>query len=281
MVLRTDDVSTEYTVRWMSVNGHTGWFAVWLDGTTLPLISGGEGGAGGSGGGSGSEDSDSDDNDDDDSDDDEDDEDDGDDTDDDKKKSSKSKSSEATDSEKKRLSEEAKRHRLRAKTNRERAEKAEKELNDLKGKDLKESEKLTVERDALKEYKASTEPIVSELRMFKSFVTEAADAKLAFEDPEEALLLISAKKKYKDLIEIDDDGEISGMDEAVKALAKDKPRLLVTASGKDESDDDDDDSDDASSNGRKSANRSVGSKKRKAGQLDQKALEAKYPALRR
>lgn len=266
------EVAGTHTVRWMTVNGRSGWYAIWLDGTVLPVISGGDG-SGDSDGDSG--DSDSDDDNDEDDDDDEDDEDD-----DDSSKSSKSKSSDKESQ----LRAEAKKRRLQVRDAKKRADDLEAENKKLKADKMSADEKLQQENKDLKEQlqKLTDGPVkeLSTLRFYKAFRDAEDEGKVRFEDGEEALLLITNKSKYKDLIEVDDDtGEITGMDEAVKALAKDKPRLLV-ASGNGEDDEDDDDNDDAERKPKSSGGKSF-SKRRKSAEADEQKLLTKYPALRR
>lgn len=274
--LTDDDAQLPLTqqVRWLCVNGQHGWYSVWSDGVTLPIITGADGaGDDDDTGGAGDDDDDDSDSDDDDDDDDGDDD-----------KSSKSKSASA--SEKAKLSQEAKKYRLQRNAEKERAAKLEAELKTIKDAGLKDDEKKDARIKELEEQIKGYEPKESRLRhleMFVALINTAAESKVTFEDPEEALLLINNKSKYRDLIEVDDDGEISGMDEAVKALAKDKPRMLIKATGTDESDDDDDDAG-SSGNGaggaKRSASKSFGGKKKGTG-IDRAALEAKFPALRR
>lgn len=261
-------------VKWLSINGQAGWYTVWSDGVILPIINGGDGDDDGddTGGAGGDDDDDSDSDDDDDGDDDGDD------------KSSKSKSASA--SEKQRLSAEAKKYRLQKNAQKERADKAEQRVKELEGATLKDDEKkdayIKELEDKLKA-SADRDSKLNTLTMKDALRTAADEAKVHFDDSEEAMLIIMNKKKYSDLIEIDDDGEVTGMDEAVKALAKDKPRMLITASGDDEDDDDDGDkpnNGNGASGARKSASKSFGGKK-KGGGIDRAALEAKFPALRR
>ena len=220
----------------------------WLDGTSLPVLAGGAG------------DDDDDTNDDDDSgDDDDDDDDDGDDESDDADDKSKGKKKKAKDDDDDnestltnkqranlhRSARQAARHRIEAKTERARADTAE--------------ERAT-------EAEERADALLVEL----AFTRAAGDR---FADADAAWKLINKK-----LITVDDDGEVSGVDEAIDALIESHP-FIVTA------DDDDKPSkkkkdDDNPFQSLASGSQMRGKKRPVTATTSEASLAKKYPALR-
>lgn len=84
-------------------------------------------------------------------------------------------------------------------------------------------------------------------------------------NPKTALRLVDLSE-----VEIDDDGKVTGLDEALKALAESEPYLLK---GKDDEDEDDDEEKPSAGQPPKG--------KQKPGKPNRAALEKRYPALRR
>jgi len=93
----------------------------------------------------------------------------------------------------------------------------------------------------------------------------------AWQDPKDAFKLLDLSE-----VEIDEEGDIEGLDEAIKALAKAKPYLLLKEDADDDSDDEDEDD--------KPRTRKTGQpprRKKKATTVDREKLLKKYPALAR
>jgi hypothetical protein len=74
-------------------------------------------------------------------------------------------------------------------------------------------------------------------------------------------------------VEVDDDGEVTGVHEALETIAKDYPEWVIKPSGKDDEEGDDKDETSGSSSG-KPFNRKKGSKG-----IDREALAQRFPAL--
>lgn len=215
------------------------------------------------------DDSDDDDGDDDDSDDD----DDADDADDDEDEDDKGKKKDPRDARIEELSAEAKKRRLRARALREenealKAENARLKKVKAKAKDDDEDEdddksdddsKSTKETEALKE-RLRKQAIRSEF----TEILANPKTKIKFKDPKVAFRLLDL-----DDVEYDEDeDEVDGLEDAVKALAKEAPYLLV------EDEKDEDDEDDEKPARRKTGQRTGGS--RKKGQPNRDALIKKY-----
>lgn len=169
------------------------------------------------------------------------------------------------DPEKKRLHDEAKKHRLEAKAAKKERDDLLREKQEREDKDKPELERLKGENETLKAEVAKLQE-----RDLTNSVKSEFGMKYAkqFQDAEDALDILVRRHKF----EVDDDGEVEGLDEAVKDLLAKKPYLA--ASGSKDSDEDDDSSGEPSG-------RRVGGKGKKKGNADQEALLKKYPALRR
>jgi hypothetical protein len=222
------------------------------------------------------------DNDDDQNDDDENNDDDNDDEDDDEveDKKSKDKKDPKKDFEKERLIAENKRRRLAAREARERAEKLEKELNEIKNKDKPELEQVTKERDELKSRITELESTNRSLAIGQKFrdVIDAKEYRFNV-DTEDVLELVL--RRYSDDIEIEKDGSVSGLDDAVEAFVKAKPGFVKPKKSKNKDSDDDDETDDDTEPTRQASGRSGNGKKGKKGEFDDAKLMEQYPALRR
>ena len=148
----------------------------------------------------------------------------------------------------------------------------ESELNTLKKKGMEEGERTKVE---LQEMTAERDKLLAlnrTLAVTNAFNIASQQAKIVWEDPEVAL----AAGKFGEL-EIDDDGNVDGMLDAVKELAKKKKFLVATKS---------DSESDEESEGEKlvESGSKVGSR-RKAGGNGKKTytkeeLQKRFPALR-
>ena len=147
----------------------------------------------------------------------------------------------------------------------------EKELNALKTKDLPEAEKLTAERDEAVKARDTYRSKYENLARTNAFLTASSDLKISWVKVESALKLADLED-----LEIDDDGSVDGIKDAVKALAREHPYLLAPK-----------DSDEEGTNGKGAASKSgslVGSKnkgKKPEGELSEEDLKKRFPALNR
>ena len=98
-------------------------------------------------------------------------------------------------------------------------------------------------------------------------------------DPADAMDIVMRSED----IDIDDDGEVTGMDLAIKALAKKKPWMIKTVAKQSDSDDDEDDDDEDDEDSPPIRRRSGGAQsgKRRKPTVDTKRLLQTYPALNR
>lgn len=101
-----------------------------------------------------------------------------------------------------------------------RASALEAERNQLRDKDLPAQEKLQRDHDAAVERAEVAEKALTTERMHNAFLT---NAKFKWHSPEAALKLLDTDK-----ISIGDDGKVIGMENAIEALAKSHPFLVVT-----------------------------------------------------
>lgn len=225
------------------------------------------------------DDDDNDDNDDDDDDDGDDDDDDDDEDDEDEKAKRK------PSAEKRRIREliaESTKHRKRASERGRRIAELEAEIAKLskgtkaKGKD--DEDDSDEDDSEAAELKAQNEKlqerlVTQTLRTEFTDLTTGPKALAQFKNPKAAFRLLDL-----DDVEIDDDGDIIGLDDAIKALAKSEPYLLVDKA-KDEDDEDEDDDEDKPR--RRRTGTPAGGSKRKKGNPNRDKLVSKYPALRR
>lgn len=117
---------------------------------------------------------------------------------------------------------------------------------------------------------------VSSLRLENAFLLSNT---VQWHDPEVAMSLVLKD----DGVEIDDEGNVAGLDGALKRLAKKKPYLVKqTKSTDDEDEDDDDDEDDEPPAARRqrSGGRGGGNPRQRKG-ADRAKIIATYPALNR
>ena len=177
------------------------------------------------------------------------------------------------------LAAEAKKYRLRARDYRRERDDALAELEKLKngkgnpaddkGKDEDKSDdssaKLEAENQTLQE-----RLVAQQLRMEFTDMVTGSKAVAKFKNPKTAFRLLDL-----DDVEVDKDGTIEGLEDAIKALAKAEPYLLDT--GKDDEDEDEDEVSDRRR--RKATGRPTGSPGK--GNPNRDKLVSKYPALRR
>ena len=161
----------------------------------------------------------------------------------------------------KELSDENTRRRNENKTLKSENDQLKQKLKEIEDKDKSDLERtssdlkiVTSERDELKD-------TVHDLLIKNAFLM---DNKHNWVKPKTALRLADLSE-----VEIDDEGNVTGLDKALDALAKSDPYLL-----KKESDGDEDDDDEPKSTGRPPA-------KKGNGDPNRNKLVAKYPALRR
>lgn len=101
----------------------------------------------------------------------------------------------------------------------QRASAAEKKVKEYEDKDKSELDKATTEVEELKKANVGLTETVQSLRLENSF---ALNTSFMWEDP---ALVFDIVQKRED-VTIDDDGKVAGMDNALKAIAKDRPYLL-------------------------------------------------------
>lgn len=110
-------------------------------------------------------------------------------------------------------------------------EAAEKELQKIKDKDLSELERTKKEVTTLTESNTKLAAEITKLRVGNAFHNASGTAKIQWHNPAVALKTLDANE-----IEVDDDGNVTGMEAAVKKLAKEHKYLVST--GKDDEDKD-------------------------------------------
>lgn len=108
----------------------------------------------------------------------------------------------------------------RSAADRKREEK-ERELNELKNKDLPEVERLKKELEEAKATGTKSEASFKGLALTNAFLMATQRAKITWHDPDVA----KAAAKLADL-EVGEDGSVEGIDKIVKDLAKSKPFLV-------------------------------------------------------
>lgn len=233
-------------------------------------------GSGGGGDQGGGDDDDDDDDLDDDNDDDDDDDDDADDADKDKdsdKDKDKGKDADkGKDSAAKLRSEEAKKYRLRAKKERDRANDLAARLEKLENKDKPETDQLKSERDTLKTQNADLSDKLQKMAVRIAVRDEAADFNFNPKKMRSIEKLIDF-----DEVDVDDDGEVTGLREELERIADENPEWVLDSSDSDK----DKDKDKDTSGGRRPSGKQTNGKKGGREGLDKAALERKFPALRR
>lgn len=115
----------------------------------------------------------------------------------------------------------------------------------------------------------------NKLALVNAFLTASAQEKITWHDPK-----VAQKAAELDDLEIDEDGNVEGIREAVKNLAKKSKYLVNSGSEKDE-----DEGEEKPARKRGPSGSGVGSVKtskgKKDGQMSDDALRARFPALRR
>lgn len=168
------------------------------------------------------------------------------------------------------LEQEKERHYTRRKEAEKRAEEAEKELRELRKKDQPEKEKVETE---LKELRTQNESLSGQLRETLLENSFLRDNSYSWHNPSRALRLADLSK-----VEIDDDGTVHGLKNALDALAKSDPYLISKESkDKDEKEKDKKDLPDTSDK----SNKSNREKKNDSEKTREAELRKKYAALRR
>jgi hypothetical protein len=173
----------------------------------------------------------------------------------------------------------AERYRARMKAADRRATEAERERDALKNKKDGDGEDgsaaVVAEKDKQIE---SLSAVNRDLRLQNAFLL---DNTYQWHDPADVMGLVL---KDED-VEIDDDGEVTGVKDALKRIARKKPWLIKEADkasdDDDDEDDDEDDTDEPAAQRRTSkatASAAAGRRKRK-GEADREALLRTYPAL--
>lgn len=133
-----------------------------------------------------------------------------------------------------------------------------------------DDDKSTEDSDELKQSKEENAKLKAQLaqqtlRQEFNDLTSGEKPLAKFKNPKTAFRLLDL-----DDVEIDEDGDITGLDDAIKALAKSDPYLLDTGKK-----DDDEDEDEDQSTGQRAG------RKRGKGNPNRDKLLDKYPALRR
>lgn len=215
------------------------------------------------------------DDDDDDADDDDDDDDDSDDDDDEDDKEKGKKKPDPKDVRIQELSAEAKKKRLRIRKQAERVAELEAENARLKGKgkkkvkdddedDADEAEDSEEAKAALEENKTLKETLRKQtIRTEFTDILSQPKQKIKFKDPKVAFRLLDLEE-----VDVDEDGDVDGLEDAIKALAKKAPYLLV------DDEKDEDDEDDEQPRRRKTGQRTGGG--RGKGKPNETALRKKY-----
>lgn len=176
----------------------------------------------------------------------------------------------------KELSDENARWRVKFRKRGERISELETEIAELKKGKPKSKGKDDDEADASGDDSASNELKTENEKLKEKLVTQSirmefndlvtgSDALAKFKNPKTAFRLLDLSE-----VEIDEDGDITGLDDAIKALVKSDPYLL--GKGKD---DDDEDDEKPGSTGQPTG------RKRGKGNPNRDKLLDKYPALRR
>jgi hypothetical protein len=116
--------------------------------------------------------------------------------------------------------EKVKKHRSAADKNKSALEK---ELNELRNKDLPEVERLKKELEEARDASSKSEASFKGLALENAFLNATQRAKITWHDPGVAKAAASAELKA---LEVGADGTVEGVDKLVKDLAKSKPFLV-------------------------------------------------------
>lgn len=170
----------------------------------------------------------------------------------------------------------------KVKTHRSAADKSkaalQKELDDIKAKDLTELQKAQADAKKFEEESKKTSDRFRGLALTNAFLTESQKQKIQWHDPEVAQAAIA--KAIKDL-EVDEDSSVAGMDAVVKKLAKDRPFLVNSAKDTDKEEEDTSKGKHGASGSGVGSGSNGGKGKKEDGKLSAEELRAKFPALRR
>ena len=169
------------------------------------------------------------------------------------------------------LSAEAKKKRLRIRELKAANKKLQEELDAAK-KGKKTDDSDDTEDESTGQLKKDFETMLSANEQLRIQLAFVSNTKHQWKDPEAALKLADLSD-----VEIDDDGQVEGLDEALEELAKSKPYLLAESKSEDD-DEDDEDGDDKRKRRRKVGQPTGG---RKKGNPNRDSLVKKYPALNR
>lgn len=146
-------------------------------------------------------------------------------------------------------------------------ERLEKELKQLRDKDLPEIEKLKTE---LAESNKALEDSKATLRQQRIDLAFLRDNTHTWRNPATALKLADLSK-----VDVDDDGEVSGLKAALDALAKSDPYLLA-----DTKSDKDDDKSDKDDDGKPKGSTGSPNNRNRSGGTDKKKLVSRFPSMR-
>lgn len=104
----------------------------------------------------------------------------------------------------------------------QRAAKAEKDLQDIKDKDLDEKTRAEKERDDAKAALEAAQQVIKSLRLENAFLRDTTHT---WHDPSDVLAFIERDER----VTIDDDGKVQGLEAALKELATKKSYLVKKA----------------------------------------------------
>jgi hypothetical protein len=172
--------------------------------------------------------------------------------------------------------EEFERMRRRMRKADQRAQAAEQALRDKEREGQKPDEQATADLEAARTENATLKETLSSLRLENAFLLSNT---VSWHDPELAMREVLKD----DDVEIDDEGAVTGLDRALKRLARKKPYLVKQdkASEDDEDDDEDDEEEEDEPPARRQRSGGGGKKKPKKGGADRAKILATYPALNR
>lgn len=137
-----------------------------------------------------------------------------------------------------------------------------KKVKEYEDKDKSETERLTGQ---VEELSKTNETLVEENKRLRFDNAFALQSKHSWQDPEIVLGLV----RSHELVTVEEDGTVKGLDKALDAIAKSKPFLLKDGS---------EGSGDSGSGGPSGSNTGSG-KKNDPAKMDADALRKKYPAL--
>lgn len=159
---------------------------------------------------------------------------------------------------------------------------AERELAELKKKDLPDNDKLKADLADITKERDDLQGKFTNLARTNGFLTASAQAGISWHDLEDAMA--AGRRELKDL-EIDDEGGVDGILELVKDLAKRKPHLVKPAKADDDGEDEDEDKSKRNGKRNGASGSGVGSRgpkrKGKPGEPSRADLLARFPSLRR